>query len=345
MIPEESTLQKGHNLVFVVGCPRSGTTWLQKLLASHPAIRTGPETDIFSIYVGRAIHAFRADRDRPRRKGLQCYLSEADFLALQRSFVLRVLSKVLDPLGPGEIFLEKTPEHALYIQDIHACFPQARFIHLLRDPRDVTASLLAAARSWGSSWAPSTGRAAGRMWREYVFSARKAGAILPASQFLELRYERLESDTESQLKRCASFLGLAWDDMAVHAAVEQNRPGNLITGKGTPLIAPPRPIESRQKLDEPAGFVRRARSGSWATDLTLSEKLSLWLVIRDNLKRADYRWSELDMFKPLPDAVAFLLRIARKVKARIAAVVHYRSCIPFVLYQAFEFGVNDFYPN
>jgi hypothetical protein len=95
VIAEEQTICREHNLVFIVGCPRSSTTWLQRLLASHPAIKTGPETDMFSNYVGRAIRAFRADRHRPRRKGLQCYLSEADFLALQRSFVLRALSKVL----------------------------------------------------------------------------------------------------------------------------------------------------------------------------------------------------------------------------------------------------------
>jgi hypothetical protein len=308
--------------VFIVGCPRSGTTWLQRLLASHPAIRTGPESDIFSKYAGRAIRAFRADRNRPRLKGLRCYLSEADFLALQRSFVLKALSKVLDPLGPREIFLEKTPEHALYIGDIHACFPGARFVHLLRDPRDVTASLLAAERSWGSRWAPSTARAAGRMWINYVSAARSAGATLSPSQFLEVRYERLRSDTETELKRCASFLGVIWDDTAIRAAVEQNRPGNLAAGKGTPLIAPQDSLESRRESKEPAGFVRKARPGSWISDLTFFEKLSLWLVIRHSLKSADYRWVGLDKFNSLANALVFLLRTARRVRQEIATVVH-----------------------
>jgi Sulfotransferase family len=327
MTSEQPTLGKEPNLVFVVGCPRSGTTWLQKLLASHPAIRTGPETDIFSKYTGRAIHAFRADRNRPRLKGLQCYLSEAEFLELQRSFVLQALRKVLNPLRPGEIFLEKTPEHALYIGDIHGCFPQARFIHLLRDPRDVTASLLAAGRSWGSSWAPSTARAAGRMWTKYVSNARDAGATLPPSQFFEIRYERLLADTEAELKRCALFLSVGWDDTAVRAAVEQNRPGNLATGKGTPLIAPQRRTENRQEPIEPVGFVRSARSGSWVSDLSFLEKLSLWLVIRHHLESAGYRWGELEKFNPLADAVAYLDRAARQFRRSVARLARDRSLI------------------
>jgi hypothetical protein len=325
MTAEEQAVGKEPNLVFIVGCPRSGTTWLQRLLGSHSAIRTGPESDIFSKYTGRAIRAFRADRDRPRFKGLQCYLSEAEFLVLQRSFILQALKKVLNPLGPGEIFLEKTPEHALYIGDINACFPEARFIHLLRDPRDVAASLLEAGRSWGIRWAPSTARAAGRMWMDYVVNVRSAAANLPSSRFLELRYERLRSDTVTELQRCASFLGLMWDDMAVRAAIEQNSPGNLLAGKGTPIIASQDRLQDRQAQNEPAGFVRRARSGSWVTDLTLFEKLSLWVVIRHNLNSAGYTWVELDRFKSVVNVLAFLVRTTRKTKRRIATVA--RRCL------------------
>lgn len=320
VIAEEQAVEREPKLVFIVGCPRSGTTWLQKLLGSHPAIRTGPESDIFSKYTGQAIRAFRADRHRPRFKGLQCYLSEAEFLVLQRSFVLQALKKVLNPLGPGEIFLEKTPEHALYIADINACFPQARFIHLLRDPRDVAASLLEAGRSWGSRWAPSTARAAGRMWMDYVFNARSAAANLPSSQFLELRYERLRNDTVTELKRCASFLSLTWDDMAVRAAVEQNSPDNLIAGKGTPLIASQNPAQDRQAQNEPAGFVRRARSGSWVTDLTLFEKLSLWAMIRHCLDSTGYTWVELDRFKSVANCLAFVIRSTQETKRRTATI-------------------------
>jgi hypothetical protein len=42
---------QGHNLVFLIGCPRSGTTWLQRLLASHPQVRTVQETFLFPRYI------------------------------------------------------------------------------------------------------------------------------------------------------------------------------------------------------------------------------------------------------------------------------------------------------
>jgi Sulfotransferase family len=312
-VPDAEALEvtNGCNLVFLVGCPRSGTTWLQRLLASHPAVRSGPESDIFSFYVGPSLRAFRADRQRSRRKGLQCYTSEDEFVELQRSFVLRMLRPALANLQDGELFLEKTPRHALYIPEILSCFPAARFIHLIRDPRDTTASLLAASRSWGVDWAPTTAASAGRMWLKYVSAARAASREVSPKMFLQVTYEDLHADTKAELAKCAYFLGLPWDSAGISDAIEKNRPAQLRSGGGTPFLHGASDSSvTLSEPSEPVGFIRKAQPGSWREDLTTAEKLQLWRVVRRDLLAFGYSWPELRFLEPLVSAVEMVKKIS-----------------------------------
>src|SRR5258708_16130926 len=58
----------GSDMVFVVGCPRSGTTWVQRLLATHPRIRTGQESDVFDQYIGPQLRAWEQEL-KPQASG------------------------------------------------------------------------------------------------------------------------------------------------------------------------------------------------------------------------------------------------------------------------------------
>ncbi|MBV9581894.1 MAG: sulfotransferase, partial [Chloroflexi bacterium] len=158
----------GANLVFVVGCPRSGTTWVQRLLASHPCVRTGQESDLFDLYVGPLLrtwqHELEVDSSGRGSVGLGCYFTDAEFQRTLKAFLVQLLEPMVGPLQPGQLFLEKTPSHVLFIPEIHALLPHARFIHVLRDARDTVASLLSASRTWGRSWAPRRAANAARTW-------------------------------------------------------------------------------------------------------------------------------------------------------------------------------------
>src|SRR5690606_32590718 len=166
----------GENLVFLVGCPRSGTTWLQRLLSSHPRIRTGQESHLFNFYIGPQLRIWKKVLDPQATgrggAGIGCYLTEEEFLGALRQYMNSLLTPLLAPLQAGELFLEKSPAHALFIPEIRRMLPEARFIHLIREPTDVVASLLAAARSWGAGWAPRRARSAALTWVRHV------GAVL-----------------------------------------------------------------------------------------------------------------------------------------------------------------------
>ena len=149
---------RGQGLVFVVGAPRSGTTWLQRLLAAHPRVATGQESHLFSEFVGPQLRAWRKHERAAAVErggvGPGCYHTEEEFLGILRDYMRRLLAPLLEARGTAELFVEKTPGHALYVAEIHELLPEARFIHIIRDARDVVVSLLTAAGSWGQGWAP-----------------------------------------------------------------------------------------------------------------------------------------------------------------------------------------------
>ena len=117
---------RGKNMVFLVGCPRSGTTWLQKLLASHPRIRSGEESHFFSLYVGPQLRSWNDQKTRHldgrlgHAAGPQAYFREEEFRAILKNYLAALLKPIVDGLEPEELFLEKTPSHALYIPNQRA---------------------------------------------------------------------------------------------------------------------------------------------------------------------------------------------------------------------------------
>jgi hypothetical protein len=286
---------QGSNLVFVVGSPRSGTTWLQRLLAAHPQVRTGQESGVFDTYVGPQLRAWHRDLDPSTSGrsavGIGCYLREDQFMHVLRGYMLQLLEPMVGQLAAGQLFLEKTPSHALFIPEIMELLPQSRIIHLLRDARDVSASLLAAAKSWGSYWAPGHPRSAARMWVDYVRAARDAGRRVPQSQFLELRYEDMHGDARGTLRKAVSFLGLHWSDEQLDSAVARNRPELMRQTGGTPIeVGGEFGRRGAEVLREPEGFVRRAGTQTWRRDLTLRDRLWVWLVARKTMAEVGYPW-------------------------------------------------------
>jgi hypothetical protein len=286
----------GHNLVFVVGCPRSGTTWVQRLLASHPRVRTGQESDLFDLYVGPQLRAWRRESDVNSSGrggvGLACYWREEDFLHLLKDYAVQLLEPMVGGLGPGEIFVEKTPSHVLYVPEIVELLPEARFLHVLRDCRDVVASLLAAGKSWGSSWAPRKARGAALTWVAHVEAAREAAGRLPATQYCEVRYEDLHARPVEVLARMAKWLGLVWSEADIVAAVERNRPELAKAGGGTPIpLGGEFARVSGSVVKDPEGFVRKARAGTWREDLSPVQRFSIWSLARRSMARVGYQWS------------------------------------------------------
>lgn len=284
---------RGHNLVFIVGSPRSGTTWLQRLLASHPRVKTGQESHLFA-YIGPQIEMWRKQletaKDGHRAVGLPAYFQEDEFRSLLRHQLMHLLEPMVADLSQGDIFLEKTPSHALHAREIIELLPESRIIHVVRDARDVAASALAASRSWGSRWAPSNGRRAARQWVRHVTAARSVGVTLPATQYLEIRYEDLHRSSTATLRRAFEFIGLDMSDQEIDCIVDANSAGKVQSGGGTGIPLRGEFQNVSDTVKEPDGFVRKGRPGSWTEDLSRIEKLYIWLIARRLMHELGYSW-------------------------------------------------------
>ncbi len=285
---------QGEDLVFIVGSPRSGTTYLQRLLASHPNVKTGQESDLFDNYIGPLLSTWDKYLNEQLGRGgvgLACYFNEDEFLKIVKDFLMQLLRPMLSQLGPGQLFLEKTPSHALYMDEMHLMLPKARFIHIVRDARDVVASLLAASKSWGMKWAPGVPSRATGLWLEHVEAVEESKARIPYHQFREVKYEELKRFPSRCLRELAEYIDLDWSDAQIDEAVEENSYDSLRNGGGTPI---PKAGEfgriTGHVVKEPDGFVRRSMPGGWRKDLSFRAKIAVWRMARKKMAQYGYEW-------------------------------------------------------
>ena len=200
--------------IFVIGSPRSGTTLLRLILDSHPRISCGEEThflrDLEAI-VGR-------NWELVATYGLE----RAWWLERLGRLYAEFQAEVLGRTGKAR-WAEKDPTYTLHLEFVEELFPEALYVHLLRDGHDVVASFR---DRWGYR---SAARAARSEWARYVNAARALGRRLDSSRFLELRYERLVADPEAEGRRLFAFLGETWQpalldfDPAEHSATRRYR--------------------------------------------------------------------------------------------------------------------------
>ncbi|HKJ36685.1 MAG TPA: sulfotransferase [Solirubrobacterales bacterium] len=203
---------------FVVGVNRSGTTLLRLMLDSHPEMTIPPETH----FVPEMIRLAR--RDNTTRKRLVRAATDhprwGDF-GLDEGVLLERLQAVkpLDPAGALRAFYDlyaekegkprwgdKTPRYMRAMPRIERALPEARFIHLIRDGRDV--ALSQAERALDGE-APELAEVAER-WRRRIETARVHSADL--DHYLEVRYEDLVGTPDRTLRGICDFIELPYDD-------------------------------------------------------------------------------------------------------------------------------------
>lgn len=206
---------------FIVGVPRSGTTLLRLMLDAHPLLAIPPETGFLSIAAQMPPDS-RAAREA-FASALVAFPPDApawgDFGIAEDAFRDRLYQ--LDSFTPADGFRlfyrmyaarfgkprygDKTPLYAQQLVSIESILPEARFIHLLRDGRDVAISLR---RQWFSPGESIETQA--RYWRDVIVAARVQGRQV--RNYLEVRYEDLLRDPAIVLGRIAAFTDLPFHD-------------------------------------------------------------------------------------------------------------------------------------
>jgi hypothetical protein len=274
----------GARKVFIVGSPRSGTTWLQAMLASHPNVATGPETAFFKTAAAME-EAFVEEVPRPA--GLAQYWTREEFYAALADLFHRATAKVPAPDGPCRTFVEKTPEHCYFARLIVRCLPGARFIHLLRDGRHVVSSLLRAAREWDSRSPTGSAAVAGEVWARSVRAAHGIPALLSDPEdFREVRYEELRQSPHEQLRRLLTWLDLPADAALVDDIVARNELEKVRRSRGFDAIR--RPGAEGARTAEPEGFFGAGATRPESFGLTRLQEYQCYRVFGPLLHELGY---------------------------------------------------------
>ncbi len=204
-------------MLFVVGARRSGTLWLQRIVASHPEVSSiASETYLFSYGLSQVFDRVQHGLNGSPRVA-SIYSEREPVLRAARGLCDAILLPALRP-GDG-LLIERTPWHACHLDLIGAVYPDARFLHILRDGRDVTRSLVA------QPWGPATVADGAAEWRDTVRAARAADL---GGALREVRYEELLADPESSVRSLYEWLGLpATDETVANAISEGGATANL----------------------------------------------------------------------------------------------------------------------
>jgi len=268
----------------IVGCPRSGTSLLAVMLDSHPEVAVPPETSflgpIACLYGPSAtvrrnfFEAVTADRlglsnwsdfglDRDAFLGRLEAIEPFTVSAGLRAFYAMYAEAEAKPRCG-----EKTPGYVFLMPELAALLPEARFIHVIRDPGDT-------ALSWRKTWfAPSQDLALlGAEWKKHVEAGRRGSGLV--RRYIELRFEDLVLQPEATLKRVCEFISLPWNpamlDYRARGAARIERLQGRQHARG-PMI------EREQRTSIHANLTRAPdadRLEVWKREMTADERRAL----------------------------------------------------------------------
>ncbi len=287
--------------IFVVGCPRSGTTLMQLMLHAHPRIAIPPETRfLLRSYDERSL--FGDLNDPAERRKLGEWLTRGNNfgdLGLDRAETIEDIVAAGPSLGSASAAIfqayarkhgkprwgDKRPAYLLSLDVVRWMFPDAQIVHIIRDGRDCVASMKEA------DWYRGHIDKGISAWVRGMAAAERAARDLPSDQFYELHYEDLVAEPEKELRKLCDFLG------------EEFAPEMTEPAKVAEFAVPERKVW--HKLTH--GEVTTSRIGTWRDRLSPEEIGLSERIMGRQLRRRGY-----EVTGEYPVTVARQLRYAKR---------------------------------
>ena len=193
--------------IFIVGLPRTGTTLVDRILSSHPDVVSAGELNTFAgLIKAQAGTSSNLVLDPETLREV----ADADLAAIGRAYI-----EDTSRLARGAVrFTDKMPLNFFYVSLIHRALPNARIVALRRDPMDSCLSNFRQLFATGFSYYNYSLDIddTGEYYRGFDQLMSVWRASLPASRFLEIRYEDIVFDQEQQTRRLLEFCDLSWND-------------------------------------------------------------------------------------------------------------------------------------
>ena len=246
------------NLIWMFGVARTGSSWLGAMMGELEGHALWNEPYVGDVF-GYAYYMRGGEQQRQRRAYILSDAYKEAWIRSLRTFVLDSVDARFPELGKNGCLVIKEPNGSVGAPLLSEALPESRMILLVRDPRDVVASLLAAQRkgSWGAGDDPLADADPDEFVRQrarmYNASFGKAWEAYEAhvGRKVVIRYENLRYDTLGEMEKVYSSLGIPIERERLREVVEKHAWEN---------------IPDKQKgPDKPR---RKARPGGWQEDLT-----------------------------------------------------------------------------
>ena len=246
--------------ILIGGEPRSGTTLLRVILDSHSAIACGPESHFFVDPKFQEFHEYF--RNRWTRRAADFDYTPNDLDDLFRDFVRGFFETYAKRRGKRR-WADKTPQSIWSLSYVWTLFPTARFVHMIRDGRDVACSVLA------QNFGPKDVEEAARRW---VKSIECGVSRRGDPRYAEVRYEDLVLHTEREVRRVLAFVGEPFEP----AVLEHHKRAHDWAGNG--------PVETK-RASKP---VYADAIGRWRRDLTDADQKRFAKIAGPTLRTLGY---------------------------------------------------------
>ena len=280
-------------LFFIVGLPKSGTTWVQHLLNHHDDIVCRGESHFFDILFPQIQRSFQYyNKEILQQAGIIAHLKEygghVDSLHYKiddtHLILLYCISIMLQKWKSSEnnalVLGEKTPDSINHLNLINSLFPQSKIIHVIRDGRDCATS----------GWFFNLSEMGNdknvkqsfddyavnflKQWKSNIAVAQNIGAEL-GSRYCEIRYEKLLEQPNIEVTKLARFLGVREDKKMIAQSVSKASFKNM--GDGRP-----------QGNEFNTAFVRKGISGDWRNHFSPELNHHSYDIAGDLLKSLGY---------------------------------------------------------
>ena len=188
--------------IFVLGMPRSGTTLVEQILASHPQVRGAGEVKDLSD----TVNSVRGADGHPiTYPGFMTQLSPGDLAKIGEAYAARLAKRA----AGAERITDKMPSNFYFLGLIHLALPGAKIVHTKRNPVDTCVSCFSKLFAGEQNQTYDLAEL-GRYYRGYHKLMEHWRAVLPPGAFLDVQYEDVVTGTEAQARRILDHCGLSW---------------------------------------------------------------------------------------------------------------------------------------
>ena len=289
---DNSTDPRATRRVFLAGCKRSGTTWAMLLLAQHPEVVALQQTDFFrqlrqfgcwwreDQQWGMSVLHLPVAEDTAEsvelskeglvRRKLADVQTMDQYYAMARELAGDVYERFRATRPEATTVVDQTPENVQVWEEILEVFPDAVFLHMIRDPRAVYASYRGAVRAWGDPrHFPTDPTEFAEEWKRDVFLARAIGERTDA--YVEVRFEDLKREGAPKLLELMQRLGLEADEALAQRALDACS------------------IEKLRTADHgPQGFFRKGEAEGWRKDLSARQIRAIEHLLEEEMRALGY---------------------------------------------------------